>query len=247
MKIKTLWKSMLYEKGKLRSANGGETWEPGEWHRVEGELSMCESGYHASENIVDSMQYVAPGAIAKVEVRGKHAERADKQCWSEMRVAKAWEWTKTDSVELAVYAAESVIGIFEKHRPDDKRPRAAIEAAKAWLKNPCEKTRAAARAASDAARAAAWAAARAASDAARAAAWAASDAASDAAWVAARAASDAARAAASEAAWAAASDAARAASDAERDASDAERDAMKARIHRWIVRRTKSMKEIKED
>ena len=184
MKIKTLWKSMLYEKGKLRSANGGETWEPGEWHRVEGELSMCESGYHASENIVDSMQYVAPGAIAKVEVRSKHAERADKQCWSEMRVVKAWEWTKRDSVELAVYAAESVIGIFEKQHPDDKRPRQAIEAARAWLEDPNTKTSAAA------------------SDAA-------CDAASDAAWAA---------------AW----------------------DAMKARIHRWIVRRTKSMKEIKE-
>jgi len=223
MKTKTLWKSMLYEKGKLRSANGDEAWNPGEWHRVDGPLAMCEHGYHASLNIVDSMQYVAPGAIAKVEVRGKHAERADKQCWSEMRVAKAWEWTKTDSVELAVYAAESVIGIFEKQRPDDKRPRAAIEAAKAWLKDPSEKTRAAARAA--------WAASDAASaarDAARAAASAAS------------AARDAARAA-SDAAWAA-----RDAAWAARDARDAERDAMKARIHRWIVRRTKSMKEIKE-
>ena len=206
MKTKTLWKSMLYEKGKLRSANGDETWNPGEWHKVDGPLAMCERGYHASLNIVDSMQYVAPRAIARVEVRGNHVGQLDKQCWSEMRVAKAWEWTKTDSVELAVYAAESVIGIFEKHRPDDKRPRAAIEAAKAWLENPCEKTRAAARAARDAAwavSAAAWAA------------WAVSDAASDAAW--------------------AAGAAARAA-----------RDAKKARIHRWIVRRTKSMKEIRE-
>jgi len=184
MKIKTLWKSMLYEKGKLRSANGDETWKPGEWHKVDGPLAMCEHGYHASLNIVDSMKYVAPGAIVKVEVRGKHAEQADKQCWSEMRVVKAWKWTKWDSVELAVYAAELVIGIFEKQRPDDKRPRQAIEAAKAWLKDPSEKTSAAA-------------------------SGAASDAASEA-------------------------------------AIDAARAAMKARIHRWIVRRTKSMKEIKE-
>ena len=190
MKIKTLWKSMLYEKGKLRSANGDETWNPGEWHKVDGPLAMCERGYHASLNIVDSMQYVAPGAIARVEVRGNHVGQFDKQCWSEMRVVRAWEWTKRDSVELAVYAAELVIGRFEKQYPDDKRPRQAIEAAKAWLKDPSEKTIDAAWAASDAA----WAAARA---AASAAAWAA---------------------------WA----------------------AMKARIHRWIVRRTKSMKEIKE-
>ena len=221
MKIKTLWKSMLYEKGKMRSANGGETWEPGEWHRVDGPLEMCNHGYHASLNIVDSMQYVAPRAIARVEVRGNHVEQSDKQCWSEMRVVRAWEWTKRDSVELAVYTAESVIGIFEKHRPDDKRPRAAIEAAKAWLKNPCEKTRAAAWAVSDAASDAAWAASAAASAAARAAS-AAARAASDAARAASAAASDAARAA-----WAASA-------------------ARKARIHRWIVWRTKSMKEIKE-
>ena len=223
MKIKTLWKSMLYEKGKLRSANGGETWEPGEWHRVDGPLEMCERGYHASLNIVDAMQYVAPGAIAKVEVRGKHAERADKQCWSEMRVVKAWEWTKEDSVSLAICAAGLAIGTYEKEYPDDKRPRAALEAAKAWLRDPCEKTRAAASAASAAAMDAAWAAWAARAARAARAAWAASAAsaaASDAAWAAARDARDAARAAA----WA----------------------AMKARIHRWIVRRTKSMKEIKE-
>jgi hypothetical protein len=210
MKTKTLWKSMLYEKGKLRSANGGETWEPGEWHKVDGPLVMCNHGYHASENIVDSMQYVAPGAIAKVEVRGTHVERSDKQCWSEMRVVKAWEWTKRDSVELAVYAAELAIGIFEKQHPDDKRPRQAIEAARAWLEDPNTKTRAAA-----------------------SAAWAASDA---------RAASDAARAASAarvaSAVWAA--------SDAARAARAAWAAATKNKIHCWIVRRTKSMKEIKE-
>ena len=36
MKIKTLWKSMLYEKGKLRSSKGNEVWKVGEWHKVEG-------------------------------------------------------------------------------------------------------------------------------------------------------------------------------------------------------------------
>jgi hypothetical protein len=235
MKTKTLWKSMLYEKGKLRSANGDETWNPGEWHKVDGPLAMCERGYHASLNIVDSMQYVAPGAIARVEVRGNHVGQLDKQCWSEMRVVRAWEWTKRDSVELAVYAAELVIGIFEKQRSDDKRPRQAIEAARAWLEDPNTKTRAAA-----------WAASDAASSAARAAAMAAAWAASSAARAAARAAAWAARAAASSAASSAARAAAMAASDAASSAAWAASDAMKARIHRWIVRRTKSMKEIKE-
>src|SRR5574343_68873 len=65
----------------------------------------------------------------------------------EMRVLRAWAWSKEDSVALAVYAAELVIHIYEERYPDDKRPRQAIEAAKAWLKDPNEKTRAAADAA----------------------------------------------------------------------------------------------------
>ena len=60
---------------------------------------------------------------------------------------------KTQSVKVAIYAAESVIDIFERKYPNDKRPRKAIKAAKAWLKNPCEQT--AARAAE--AEAATWA------------------------------------------------------------------------------------------
>jgi hypothetical protein len=78
-----------------------------------------------------------------------------------------WAWwvlknalKKPQSVEIAVYAAESVLQIFEKKYPEDKRPRKAIETAKAWLKNPCEETRMAAwSAAWYAAESAAWSAA----------------------------------------------------------------------------------------
>ena len=43
-------------------------------------------------------------------------------------------------VSLAVEAAELVLPIFEREYPKDGRPRKAIEAAKAWLKNPSDKT-----------------------------------------------------------------------------------------------------------
>ena len=77
-------------------------------------------------------------------------------------------------VSYAVYAAEQVIDIFETKYPDDKRPRQAIETAKACIKNPSVKNKRAAWAAWAAAGAAAWAAARAAAGAAAgAAAWAA--------------------------------------------------------------------------
>jgi hypothetical protein len=64
-----------------------------------------------------------------------------------------WNWAnwvvvrvmdKTQNVKYAIFAAEQVIHIYEKKHPEDKRPRKAIEAAQAYLDNPCENTRAAA-------------------------------------------------------------------------------------------------------
>ncbi|MFA5195966.1 MAG: putative immunity protein [Bacteroidales bacterium] len=49
---------------------------------------------------------------------------------------------KNQSVQYAVFAAEQVIDIYEGKYPNDKRPRNAIEAAKAYLKNPSKKTKA---------------------------------------------------------------------------------------------------------
>jgi len=63
------------------------------------------------------------------------------------------------SVTIAIFFAEDVLPIWERQYPEDMRPRAAIEAAKAWLTNPCEETAADAYAyAADAADAAAYAA-----------------------------------------------------------------------------------------
>ena len=100
---------------------------------------------------------------------------------------------RKDKIRYAVFAAEQVIEMFEKKYPADKRPRKAIEAAKAVLKKNNDKTRVAARVAAWAAWSSAWATriswtARAASGAAWAAAgdvWAARVAARVAAWAAA--------------------------------------------------------------
>ena len=63
--------------------------------------------------------------------------------------------TKEKAVRFAVFCAEQCIEHFEKRFPDDKRPRGAIEAAKAWLQNPTAADAAAYAAdAADAARAA---------------------------------------------------------------------------------------------
>jgi len=171
--MKTLWKSMT---AGMKSGVGDMTWKVGKWAKHKGKLDMCHSGFHASVRATDAMRYVNCEILALVEVRGKHLKQDDKQCWSEMRVVRAYEWTKLDSVAMAIYAAELVIGEHEKKYPDDKRPRQAIEAAKKWLKDPTEENRQAASAAS-AASAAAYAACDAACDAAYDAAYAAAAAA----------------------------------------------------------------------
>ena len=104
---------------------------------------------------------------------------------------------RKDKIRYAIFAAEQVISIFEKKRPEDKRPRLAIEAAKAVIENDTKETRAAACAAYAAANTAALAA----GDAAYAAANTAACAANTAAYVAYAA---AAAMAAAWASWAAA-------------------------------------------
>ena len=80
---------------------------------------------------------------------------------------------KKQSVQLAVFLARLCLEIFEKQAPEDDRPRKAIEAAEVYLKNPCYRTKTAARSASSAARSAAYSVARLAASAANSAAYSA--------------------------------------------------------------------------
>jgi hypothetical protein len=182
----------------FKSTRGNHTWEIGKWYKTDGDLELCQKGFHCSKGIYQAFSYVQGSILTKVEVRGKHLDEKDKEVWEEMRVTKAWKWTKKDSVLFSIYAARLVLDIYEKQYPDDDRSRKAIEAAETYIKNPTEENKAAAYAAAHAARAAAYAAAhaaRAAADAAAYAAYAAARAAADAAYAAARAAAYAADAA----------------------------------------------------
>ena len=269
--MKQLYKFLM---AGMKSSKGNHTWVTGEWYKIEGELQICTqthaNGFHGSENPLDALNYVSGEIVAVVEVRGNSIKSDDKECWSEMRVVKAYEWTKEDSVALAIFSAELVIDKFEVKFSTDKHPRMAIESAKSWLVNPIEINRlaavrasnAATRAADDATRAAAYAAGAAARAAVYAAAYAA-DTAADAADAAAAAggAADAAGGAAAYAADAAyaaaraayASDEAIYASDAAAGAAGAaaaDGDATtayastKQKINDWMIERIKSLKEI---
>ena len=111
---KLLWKSM---KPGLKSAHGEINWKLGEWQKCDEQLSLCAHGFHASENVLDAMGFVRAAIIARVEVSGDHIDESDKQCWSEMRIIEAKEWTKADSVALAILAARLVLADLGEAAP----------------------------------------------------------------------------------------------------------------------------------
>lgn len=125
-----LWKTL---KSGMKSEHGDCTWRVGKWKKIAGKPKLCEQGFHASESTIDAISYVKPYVIALVEVRGESDKQGDKQAWSEMRIEKAWNWTKRDSVLLAIFAAESVIALYGAKFPNDNRPIKAIESAREWL------------------------------------------------------------------------------------------------------------------
>ena len=66
----------------------------------------------------------------------------EKLDWANWLIVRRMDYKQY--VSYAVYAAEQVIGNFEKEFPDDKLPREAIEAAKKCIKSPSKKNKEAA-------------------------------------------------------------------------------------------------------
>ena len=127
--------------------NNDFVWEIDKWYQAKGKLSICNNGFHCSEKPLDALDYVAGEIIAEVQTDGESIIDSNKQCWRKMKIVKAYNWTKKDSVALAIFSAELVLDSFEKQYPGDLRPRNAIKAAKKVLKNDNEKNRSAARSA----------------------------------------------------------------------------------------------------
>ena len=135
----------------MKSASGNCKWVKGVWQKPIKNIHLCATGYHCSQKPYDAFSYVQGEILAQVEVKGERETDKNKEVWENMRVVKAYTWTKKDSVAFSIFAAELVFANFEKLYPADDRPRKAIEAAKAWLKNPTKENEAAARSAYSAA------------------------------------------------------------------------------------------------
>ena len=151
MKTKKLYKFL---RTGLKSDSGNHEWKVGEWYH-EDKVDICNLGFHASKTPLQALGYVQGEILAEVEVKGDSDIQDDKECWSDMRIVKAYHWKKADSVAFSIFAAESCIKNYEQVYPNDSRPRDAIEAAKKWLAEP---TKANESAAWSAARSAAWSA-----------------------------------------------------------------------------------------
>lgn len=141
----------------MRAGRGDEKpWEVGETRKLGArvKIKLCEEGYHASPTLWDALQY-APGPMAcLVEVEPVETDETKS-------VSRSRTLIKAANIdrELRLFTAdcaEHVLYIFERERPDDKRPREAIQAARDFANGKIDA--AACAAACAAARAAAWAA-----------------------------------------------------------------------------------------
>jgi len=215
------YKFLRLKEDKIVSEYNNEfIWQIGKWYKEEN-ISMCKRGFHCSKKPLGALNWVQGEVLAMVEARGKAIKDTDKECWEEMRILKAYRWTKKDSIALAIFSAELVIDNFEKEYPNDDRPRKAIEAAKKVLKRDTDINRSAAGLAAESAVWSAGLAARSAGSAARSAAGSAAESAAEsAAWSAAWSAGSAAR----SAAWSAALN----------------------KINKWLIEHIKKLEPIKE-
>ena len=142
----------------------------GKTYRHEGDVEICESGYHASRRLFDALRWAPGTQLSRVECWGDLKEEEDKLVAKNRKVL----WTLDVAMilhELAYRVAEIALS---KIKDADPRSFAAIEAKRKWMRGEITDDEL------DAAGSAAWLAARSAErDAAESAVW-------SAAWSAAR-------------------------------------------------------------
>jgi len=165
-------------KSKKLGYRDGRLVRVGHTFKTSDEIIMCQSGFHASVNIMDALDYAPGPIICRVELGGEII-RGDDKCVASERTVIAMADATNVLHEMACWSAERAL---KRIKNPDPRSIAAIQAKRKWLLG--EITDAQLDAARDAARGAARGAATdAATDAARGAAWGAAwDAAWGAAW-----------------------------------------------------------------
>ena len=130
-------------------------------------LGACSGGIEWLDTQKDhSLGALVKAAISEKTFTTSKGEKEDTMRFANWGIVRLMG--KTQKGKYAIFAARSVLKIFEDRYPEDKRPRKAIEAAEKWLAEPTEENRRAAANAANAAYAAANAADAAAAAGARA-------------------------------------------------------------------------------
>ena len=109
---------------------------------------LCESGWHLATHEGIGEHAHINGVLWIAEGRGEQDAQEDKIAFTSVRlISGVGVLTQAIAVQWAAECAKRVLKHYEDRHPNDKRPREAIEAALAWVKDPSEETRAAAYAA----------------------------------------------------------------------------------------------------
>ena len=98
------------------------------------EKNACIRGlnWFANQKEKDVIKIIRKLISDKDKIRSEYNE--DYFLWANWLISRVL--SKIDGVKYAVFAAENVLHIFEKKHPGNNRNRAAIEAAKNFIKNP---------------------------------------------------------------------------------------------------------------
>lgn len=113
--------------------------KPGRWMpRIDG-LVPYERGYHVCT--LDQLPIWFGPTIYVVEVRGERIDLDDKSVVSSARLLRRIDgWNERTARLFAVDCAERGISFYETLFPDDKRPRSAITAARAYARGEIDRS-----------------------------------------------------------------------------------------------------------
>jgi hypothetical protein len=139
----------------LKSCNGDIQWVVGEWQKHNEKLCLCDSGFHACINPLDSLKFIyGASRWFIVAAKGDFLYGGDKFCCSEMKLVAEIP-VREVTVPFAIACARRCYKNWKCEFPDDNCVLAAIRAAEKCFASPTQQNidsaRSAARSAENAA------------------------------------------------------------------------------------------------
>ena len=120
--------------GRVSCHGGTGKWTPGRWRSVHGELKPCSHALHfcRAEDLILWLNAEIWEAECDDEAFVHESEKLIARRGRIIR--KCEHWNEANARLFAGWCARRVLPLFERQRPDDKRPRAAIETAEQYAR-----------------------------------------------------------------------------------------------------------------